>query len=294
MKLSVDVGGTFTDLTIQDSEGRLSMYKTVTTFENPVVGVLNVLRTAADERRSSRRELLSQCSIFIHATTRATNAILTGETARTAFLTTEGHPDILLLREGGRTEPFNYRVPYPEPYVPRRLTFEIPERIGSEGEVVKPLDKSSVLATIELLEAAEVEAVGVCLLWSIVNSAHERRVGELLNEHLPGVPFTLSHQLNPSLREYRRASSTCIDVSLKPLMSAYLGSLQATLAEEGFGGRLLTVTSLGGVIDAAHMAEAHPLHQVRTVDGTGGGSALCAARCRDRHRNRRGYRRHEL
>jgi N-methylhydantoinase A/oxoprolinase/acetone carboxylase beta subunit len=113
MKPSADVGGTFTDLAIQDAEGRLSMYKTVTTFEDPVAGVLNVLQTAADERGSSRRELLSQCSIFIHATTRATNAILTGETARTAFLTTKGHPDILLLREGGRTEPFNYRVPDP-------------------------------------------------------------------------------------------------------------------------------------------------------------------------------------
>lgn len=263
MKFSADVGGTFTDLAIQDAEGRLSMYKASTTFQDPVIGVLDVLQLAADDHGMSRRELLAGCDIFVHATTRATNAILSGDTARTAFLTTEGHPDILLLREGGRTEPFNYRVPYPEPYIPRSLTFEIPERIGSEGEVVKPLDEASVLQSIERLKASKVEAVGVCLLWSIVNPVHERRIGELLSKHLPSIPFTLSHQLNPSLREYRRASSTCIDASLKPLMSAYLGSLQGRLAECGFSGRLLTVTSLGSVIDAEHMAGA-PIHSVKS------------------------------
>ena len=106
--------------------------------------------------------------------------------------------------------------------MPRALTFEVPERIGSDGEVVAPArrgrpcvrDRAPARATLE------VEAVAVCLLWSIVNPAHELRVGELLDEHLPGVPYTLSHRLNPTLREYRRASSTAIDASLKPLMSA--------------------------------------------------------------------------
>ena len=85
----------------------------------------------------------------------------------------------------------------------------------------------------ERLRAAEVEAVGVCLLWSTVNPAHELAVGELLAEHLPEVPHTLSHALNPSLREYRRASSTCIDASLKPLMSRYLQDLGARLRGRG-------------------------------------------------------------
>ncbi|WP_046868052.1 hydantoinase/oxoprolinase family protein [Microvirga massiliensis] len=262
MRLSTDVGGTFTDL-VMEEDGQLRMYKALTTPEDPVIGVLDVLNVAASDCSTSVEQLLGACEIFVHATTRATNAILTGDTARTAFLTTEGHPDILLLREGGRKEPFNYTVPYPNPYVPRSLTFEIPERIGSEGEIVKPLDETAVLAVIERLKKQEIQAIGVCLLWSIVNPVHERRLGELLDRELPGIPYTLSHKLNPSIREYRRASSTCIDASLKPLMGTYLGSLQSRLMQAGFRGRLLTVTSLGSVVDAAHLAEA-PIHSVKS------------------------------
>ena len=91
-------------------------------------------------------DFLAQGETFIHGTTRAINAILTGSTARTAFLTTAGHPDILVIREGGRIEPFNFTVPYPEPYVPRALTFEIPERIDATGKIVTPLDEAAVRA----------------------------------------------------------------------------------------------------------------------------------------------------
>ena len=138
--------------------------------------------------------------------------------------------------------------------MPRALTFEIPERILADGTVRTPLDEAAVIATIERLHAARVEAVAVCLLWSIVNPAHEERVGALLAEHLAGVPVTLSHRLNPSLREYRRASSACIDASLKPLMTRYLAGLTDTLRHEGFGGRVLMVTSQAGVVDAMDVA----------------------------------------
>ena len=84
------------------------------------------------------RDLLAQGELFVHGTTTATNAIITGKTARTAFLTTAGHPDVLVLREGGRIglPLFDYSIPYPQPYVPRALTFEVPERIGPSGEVI--------------------------------------------------------------------------------------------------------------------------------------------------------------
>ena len=96
-----------------------------------------------------------------------------------------------------------------------------------------------------------------------MNPAHELRVGELLERHLPGVPYTLSHVLNPSLREYRRASSTCIDASLKPLMGSYLGGLESRLRDAGFGGRVLVVTTQGGAMDAADMASA-PIHSINS------------------------------
>ncbi len=229
MRFAVDTGGTFTDLLTEDALGRLRMYKAPTTPADPVRGILNALRLAAEDHGLALADLMRQGDVLIHGTTHAINAILTGNTARTAFLTTAGHPDTLVFREGGRNDVFNFTVPYPEPYVPRALTFEIPERILADGTVRTPLDEAAVIATIERLRAARVEAVAVCLLWSIVNPAHEERVGALLAEHLAGVPVTLSHRLNPSLREYRRASSACIDASLKPLMTRYLPASTDTL-----------------------------------------------------------------
>jgi N-methylhydantoinase A len=116
-----------------------------------------------------------------------------------------------------------------------------------------------VRAVIAQVRDEQVEAIGVCLLWSIANPVHELRIGELIAELLPGVPFTLSHRLNPILREYRRASATCIDASLKPLMADYLGGLVEQFRAAGFGGRLLAVTSQGGVI-AVEDAAAAPIH----------------------------------
>ena len=119
MRLSVDVGGTFTDLVVVNGDGRLALYKTLTTSPDPIDGVLAVLETAASERGRTLREFLATADTFIHSTTRAINAVVTGTTAKTAFLVTAGNPDILVLREGGRADPFNYRIPFPPPYVPR-------------------------------------------------------------------------------------------------------------------------------------------------------------------------------
>jgi N-methylhydantoinase A len=263
VRFAVDTGGTFTDLVVEDDEGRLSIYKSATVPSDPVRGILNVFQVAAEERGISREELLAAGKVLIHGTTRGLNAVLTGNTARTAFLTTEGHPDILLFREGGRTEIFDLSKPYPEPYVPRALTFQVPERIGPAGEVLRPLDEEAMRSTLEQLRGRDVEAVAVCLLWSIVNPVHELRVGALLEEVLPGVPVTLSHQLNPCVREYRRASSACIDASLKPVMTEYIQTVEGRLEEAGFRGRVLIVTSSGGALDARDVAAA-PIHSLNS------------------------------
>jgi N-methylhydantoinase A len=272
LRMAVDTGGTFTDLVIEGLDG-LRSYKSPTTPDDPIRGVLDVVELAAADLDVAPDQLLGRTELFIHGTTRAINAILTGHVARTAFLTTRGHPDILLFREGGRVHPFDFTREYPPAYVPRALTFEVPERVGAAGEVVTPLDEPATVAVIGRLRALEVEAVAVCLLWSIANAAHELRLGELLAEHLPGVPFTLSHQLNPSLREYRRASSTAIDASLKPVMTEYLAGLESRLRAAGFGGRVLMVTSNGGVLDASAVAAA-PIHAI----GSGPAMAPVAGR----------------
>lgn len=273
MRFAVDTGGTFTDLVLEDEDGGLRMFKAPTTPGDPVDGIMAALAQAAESLALSTAELLAGGQTFIHGTTHAINAVITGRTAKTAFLTTAGHPDVLVLREGGRTEPFNFAVPFPEPYVPRALTFEIAERIAADGEVIEPLAEDAVIELFPRLSSLGVESIAVCLLWSTVNPVHEGRIGELLDEHLPGVPYTLSHVLNPILREYRRASSTAIDASLKPLMSSYVNGLAERLEGAGWSGRLLMLTSGGGVIDAEEMARA-PVHAI----GSGPSMAPIAGR----------------
>jgi N-methylhydantoinase A len=262
MRFGCDTGGTFTDLVVDDGR-HVHVFKSPTTIEDPVVGVLNALGVAAESFGRPLDEFLAEGEYFIHGTTRAINALITGSAARTALLCTEGHPDVLVLREGGRADPFDYATPYPQPLIPRALTFELTERIGSRGEILTPLDEDALVGTIAELGRREIEAVSVALLWSTVNGAHERRVGELLAEHLPGVPVTLSHQLSPALREYRRASSASIDASLKPLMASYLASLSDRLGAAGFGGRLMVVTSQGGMRSASDIAD-EPIHSIKS------------------------------
>jgi N-methylhydantoinase A len=262
MRVAADTGGTFTDLVVEDGE-RVRLYKAPTTPHDPADGILAAVGLAAADAGRDVAPFLDAVEVFIHGTTRAINAILTQTTARTALLCTRGHPDMLLLREGGRTEPFNWSYGYPDPYIPRSLTYEIVERVGSQGEVVQPLDEAAAVQTLGRVARDGVESVAVCLLWSIANPVHELTLGELIERHLPGIPYTLSHALNPTLREYRRASSAAIDASLKPLMTSYLDSLEGRLREAGFGGRLLMVTSSGGVVDAADMGAA-PIHSINS------------------------------
>lgn len=263
MRLACDTGGTFTDLVVETDEGALKMYKSPTTPDDPVRGVIDALRLAAADAGEDLADYLKAADTFIHGTTHAINAIIQGRTARTAMLTTKGHRDMLLLREGGRADPFDMTAPYPDPYIPRSLTFEVDERIGVGGRVLTALDESALIETIKQMKESAVAAVAVCLLWSIANPAHELRVGQLLEEYLPGVPYTLSHKLNPTLREYRRASATAIDASLKPLMTSYMGQLNERLLDVGFDGRILVLTSQGGMIDAHELANA-PIHVINS------------------------------
>ena len=264
-RIAVDTGGTFSDVVITSSETRqLWVNKALTTYDRVFTGISNALTLAGEEMGLSLHDLLAQTALFTYGTTFSTNAIITGDTARTAFLTTAGHPDTLVLREGGKLNPFDFRGRYPEPYVPRRLTFEVPERIDAEGGVLVPLDEAAVAGIAEQLRANEVEAAAVCLLWSIMNPAHELRVAELLAEALPDLPVTLSHQINPILREYRRASSAAIDASLKPLMQRHLREMDADLRKAGFAGELLVGTSFGGVLGVADVA-ARPIYTVNSA-----------------------------
>ena len=278
-RISVDTGGTFTDVVVADAGGALHLAKAPTDLDRAFQSIGEALSALAPELRVTVPELLAATEAFTYGTTRATNAIVEGKTARTAFFTTEGFPDILLLREGGKLEPFR-QLDYPPPYVPRHLTFEIRERTDSEGDAFRPLEEESVLDAIDRARRLGVEAVAVCLIWSIVNPAHELRVGELLRTHWPEIPFTLSHELNPIVREYRRASSTAIDASLKPLMQEYLRTLERDLREAGLTGHIFVATSFGGAWRPQEVA-ARPIYAVGSGPSMAPVAALTYARAEE-------------
>ena len=259
-RISVDTGGTFTDVVVADEAGNLHLGKALTTYARAFDGLADGLADVAGGLGHDVGTLLAAAEQLVYGTTRATNAIVEQKTARTAFFTTEGFPDTLLLREGGKLDPFR-QADFPPPYVPRHLTYEVQERIDSDGRIHLPLDEDSVRDAIVAAVEARCEAVGVCLLWSTVNPTHELRVGELIAAHGPQLSVTLSHQLNPILREYRRASSTVIDASLKPLMQDFFKELDHDLRNAGFAGELFISTSFGGAWRPAEVIE-RPIYSV--------------------------------
>ncbi|MER9236427.1 hydantoinase/oxoprolinase family protein [Mesorhizobium sp. M0622] len=262
-RLAADTGGTFTDVALSCDRGDPVIGKALTTRQRIFEGVHAAIENAAQSVGARAASVLANADIFLYGTTHATNAIVTQATARTAMLCTEGFADTLTLREGGKRSAFDFRSEYAKPYIPRSLTYEVRERTDAEGGIVEPLNEDQVLEVLEAARRQRVEAISVCLLWSVMNSAHELLVGRLIEKHLPGIPYTLSHQLNPIVREYRRSSSAAIDASLKPLMQAHLSQLQIDLEDGGFKGSLLTVTSIGGAMHVDDLIK-RPIYAVRS------------------------------
>jgi len=272
-RISVDTGGTFTDVVVNDGNGNFSIGKSLTTPDRIFDGMRNAMVNVAQDMGTSLADLLENTSLLIYGTTRATNAIVTKTVAKTALLTTQGFPDILVLKEGGKFNPHDFSQDYPHPYIARRHTFEIEERVGSEGQTVIPLNVEQARRTISGLGEQNFEAIAVCLLWSIADPAHELQLGALIEEILPGMPYTLSHQLISVVREYRRASATAIDASLKPLMQAHLRDLEGDLRLAGYQGEVLVSTAAGGCSSIDALIE-KPIYTV----GSGPAMAPIAAK----------------
>ena len=262
LRISVDTGGTFTDV-VAGGDGREVIGKAPTTPERIFVGMRGALEDAAQQLDLSLPALLGETDLLIYGTTRATNAIVQGAVAKTAFLVTAGFPDILVLKEGGKHGVHDFETDYPDPYIPQAHTFEIDERIDAEGGVVTPLDREQARAVLQLVGERGFEALAVCLLWAVANPAHEQALAALIEEELPGVPYTLSHRLIPIVREYRRASATAIDASLKPLMQAHLRGMEDDLREAGCKGEILVSTSVGGCMHVDELV-ARPIHTVKS------------------------------
>lgn len=263
----IDVGGTFTDLALVDDKGELSVFKAPTTPDNQANGVIAVLRLASEYYNMPFSKFLADCGsprggTLSHGCTIATNAIIEGTTGKVGLICTKGFRDILNLREGrAKTDPYDFDIDYPPPYIPTYLTLPVTERINSEGGVETPINEDEVRQVIQKFKDWKVEAIAVSLLWSISNPVHELRIGEIIKEEWPEIAVTLGHQLNPIIREYRRTSSAAINASLMPVISKYVSNLDKTLKQEGYPGELSLVTSSGGVASVQELMD-RPIYSV--------------------------------
>ena len=291
-RLGVDIGGTFTDVALEDGDRRWTT-KILTTPAAPERGVLEAVKTVLAEAGRAP----SDVSLVIHGTTLATNALIERKGAKTALLTTEGFRDTIEIRHENRFEQYDVNIDLPPPLVPRRRRFPIRERIDAKGAVLVPLDEADAASVIDGLAQQDVEAVAVGFLHSFTNPDHERRVGEMLKKRRPDLPVTLSSDVSPEMREYERFSTACANAYVQPLMGRYLANLQRDFTEAGFscplflmmsGGGITTVETAirfpvrlvesgpaGGAIFSSHIARQCGLDHVLSFDMGGTTAKIC-------------------
>ena len=239
--VGVDVGGTFTDLVLYDSEtGAITLAKTPTTPADQSEGILAGLRELqVDPARLVR---------VAHGSTVATNTALERTGAKIAVFITEGHRDILITGRGNRTLMYNIKATAPEPLVGRDQCFEIPERVDSQGAVVVPLDELSVLEASRALSIEGYEAVAVCYLHSYAEPKHELRTAEILTQKLPAAVISTSSKVLPEYREHERFSTAVLNAYVAPRMRRYLSALRKRLADKGCTAEVAIMTSSGGTL----------------------------------------------
>ncbi len=246
-RVSIDVGGTFTDCLVLD-DGGLREFKAPTTPADPVRGVLDSLSKAAIASNQTIEGFLEQVEILIHGTTLAINTLLTGRGAKTGMITTENFRDVIEMRRGLRDQDvsmFDIFVPPYEPLVERRWRIGVPERLRYTGEVLQALDEEAVWRAAERLKAEGVNSLAVCFLYSFVNNHHEKRAAEICEEVFGAGRVTSSHEILPVWREFERFSTTAVSAYVQPVVADYLDRLQSRLHQERFGGNLLMMLANG-------------------------------------------------
>src|SRR5438445_1464281 len=269
-RIGVDVGGTFTDLVAIDLAGVTTLAKVPSTPEDPSLGVLDGLTQLAERLGLDRAALLGATDRIVHGTTVATNALLEHKGAKLGLLTTEGHRDVVEMREGLKDDCYKLRLPPPEQLVPRHLRLGVRERMRADGRIETPLDAAWLDAAIAVLRRERVEAVAVCYLHAWRDPRHEQATREALHRELPGAYVSLSSEVLPQIKEFERVSTTVVNAYVGPVLSRYLERLEARLAEAGYRGPTLIIQSHGGV---APIAEAGRLAAGAVLSGPAGGVA---------------------
>jgi N-methylhydantoinase A len=271
MLLGVDVGGTFTDAVAVTPAGRVHSAKVPTTPEDQAEGVMRAI--AAVLARAEAQP--GQVARLVHGMTVATNALLEGRVARTALVATEGMSDVVELGRQARAHLYRLCETNPKPLAEPGMRFEAAERMGPEGVVWKALDAERARELVERVAACAPEAVAVVLLHSYADPTHERMLGELLEERMPGVSVSLSSELVGTFREYERAATTEVDAALGPLLEGYLKRLSARTRALGLGAPEIMGSS-GGTIEAERAARHAALTVLSGPAGGAGGASLLA------------------
>jgi len=269
-RIGIDVGGTFTDVVGVDQSGKVAVTKAASTPGDPSMGVMEGLERLAAALSCDLAGLLHKTERIVHGTTVATNALLEHKGARVGLLTTEGHRDVIEMREGLKQDRYNLRMPPPVQIVPRRRRIGVRERVRADGQVAVPLDMHSLQRAVARLKRDGVEAVAVCYLHSYRNPRHEELTHRTITKALPNTYVSLSSQILPQIKEYERFSTTVVNASVGPLLSHYLKRLGGRLRDAGYPGSLLIMQSHGGV---ASVEEATRLAAGAVLSGPAGGVA---------------------
>ncbi|MGI8688035.1 MAG: hydantoinase/oxoprolinase family protein [Thermomicrobiales bacterium] len=271
LRAGVDIGGTFTDLILYDERtGALSIGKTLTTPDDPAQAV----ETGMRETLAEADEAPGAVGTVIHGTTLVTNALIERKGARTALIATRGFRDAIEIRHEGRYDLYDLFLEMPPPLAPRRLRFEVDERILADGTVHEPLDTAALPSIIEEMRVQGVEAVAVSLLHSYRNPAHERALGDALAALAPELVVSLSAEVVPEIREYERTSTTLANVYVRPLVQTYLRRLEERLRALGMRDASLSVMLSSGGTATVEIAQRFPIRLIESGPAAG---ALAAA-----------------
>ena len=264
-RLGFDIGGTFTDFVVSDERtGETHSHKILTTPDDPSRAVAEGLMLLLREIGVTGQQI----TLAIHGTTLFTNTLIERKGAKTALITTQGFRDILEIGKEMRYDIYDLHMIMPEPLVERPLRFEVPERMGSRGEILVALDEHAVRDVARRLVSEDVEAAAVCYLHSYMNRAHEERTAQIFRELDCDLSISLSSEVAPEIREYERMSTTVANAYVQPLADKYLGGIQECLTSQGYAGRLHLMLSSGGV-SSLETARRSPIRLVESGPAAG-------------------------
>ncbi len=271
-RLATDIGGTFTDLVHFDEQsGELAVAKSLSTPSDLTQGVLDTIRLSEIEP--------ADVTFFVHGGTTVINAITERKGVKTALVTTAGFRDVLEIARGNRPDMYNLRFKKPVAFVPRRMRYEVRERMDVGGNEIEPLRTEDLDPVIESCKSQDVEAVAIQFLHSYAAPEHEAACAAYLRQRLPGVAITASHEITREWREYERANTVVLNAYVQPIVQRYFSKLEKALKEHGLNCPYTAMQSNGGTTTFA-WAKEHPITLIESGPAAGvNGAALVGELC---------------